>query len=989
MSGFRLTEGGLIARDQPLGFQFDGKRVSGFGGDTVASALLGAGIRLVARSFKYHRPRGILAAGCEEPNALLELREGARREPNTRATVAELYEGLCARSQNRWPSLKRDLGAVNNWLSPIFVAGFYYKTFMWPQRFWEKLYEPLIRKAAGLGRLSHEADPDTYEKSHLFCDVLVIGAGAAGLTAALAAARSGARVVVCDEDFVPGGRLNAERCQVNGEPGASFAAKAVAALAELPDVVFLKRTTVFGVYDGNSFAALERVADHKAVPGPHEPRHRYWKIVARRSVLASGALERPIVFDGNDRPGVMLSSAVRTYLKRLAVAPGRRAVVYTTCNDGWRTAFDLVEAGVEVAAIIDVRDQVPGPMRANAERLALSVHCGGELIRAHGRLGLHSVTLRDAAGRNRRIRADLLAMCGGYNPNIALTTHLGGRPQWAGNLNAFLSAGVPPGMAVVGAAAGDYTMKQALDLGSAAGAEAASALGFVAGAAVYEAGAEEPVSNALWIPRRSGGKAFIDFQNDVTRADIELAAREGFRGAEHLKRYTTLGMATDQGKTSALNGHAIMAVLTQRATADLGTIAARPPYTPVAIGALAGAHRGSAYRPVRLTPGHDWAMRQRASFVESGEWLRAQWFTAPGDKDWFDSVVREVRAVRSGVGICDVSTLGKIDVQGPDAAAFIDRVYANMMSTLTIGKVRYGLMLREDGMVLDDGTAARFAAQHFVLSTTTANAGRVMQHLEFARQVLWPALNVQIASVSDQWAQFAVAGPRSRQLLGNLFADAFDCSNAALPYLGCAEFSWRGFSARLYRVSFSGELAYEVAVPAGQAEVCLAALMEAGAALGVVPYGLEALGVMRIEKGHAAGNELNGTTTARDLGLGKLLSGKKDFIGKVLGERPGLTDPARAVLVGVKPVNPESRLYAGAHFVAPGAAPTLASDQGFVSSVGYSPLLGHWIGLGFLVRGAARMGERMLAHDPVRSGDTEIEITAPCFYDPDGARLRS
>jgi sarcosine oxidase subunit alpha len=581
-------------------------------------------------------------------------------------------------------------------------------------------------------------------------------------------------------------------------------------------------------------------------------------------------------------------------------------------------------------------------------------------------------------------------MCGGYNPNIALSTHLGSRPQWDADLDAFTAGTLPAGMAVVGAAAGEFTLAGALKHGAAAGLEAARALGFSATSAPKFSVAEEvPASNKLMVAPHGGAKAFVDFQNDVTRADIELAAREGFRGAEHLKRYTTLGMATDQGKSSALNGHALMAAFTGRATADLGTIGARPPYTPVAIGALAGAHRGSMYRPVRLTPGHEWARAAGASFVESGEWLRAQWFNAPGDKDWFDSVVREVKGVRSSVGICDVSTLGKIDVQGRDAAAFLDRIYANLISTLPIGKVRYGLMLREDGMVFDDGTAARFAEDHYVLSTTTANASRVMQHLEFARQVLWPTLDVQLASVTDQWAQFAIAGPRSRELLAEFLKDAFDCSNAALPYLGCAEFAWCGRSARLYRVSFSGELAYEIAVPAGAAEQCLNDLKQAGAPFGLIPYGLEALGVMRIEKGHAAGSELNGTTTARDLGLGKLMSGKKDYIGRVLAERPGLIDPNRAVLVGVKPANAASRLHAGAHFLTLRALPTLENDQGFMSSVGYSPSLGHWIGLGFLNRGASRVGERMLAHDPVRSGDTEIEITAPCFYDPDGERLRS
>jgi glycine cleavage system aminomethyltransferase T len=475
----------------------------------------------------------------------------------------------------------------------------------------------------------------------------------------------------------------------------------------------------------------------------------------------------------------------------------------------------------------------------------------------------------------------------------------------------------------------------------------------------------------------------------VTREDIALAAREGFKSAEHLKRYTTLGMATDQGKTSALNGHAIIAALTQRETADLGTIASRPPYTPVAIGALAGAHRGRDFKPVRLTSGHAWAQARGAKFVEAGEWLRAQWFPIAGEADWLTSVVREVNAVRTAVGVCDVSTLGKIDVQGSDAAVFLDRIYANLISTLPIGRVRYGLMLREDGMVMDDGTVAHLDNDHYIVSTTTANAAKVMQHLEHARQVLWPALDVQVASISEQWAQYAIAGPRSRVLLERLLGNALDVSNVAFPYLACAEFSWQSRPARLFRISFSGELAYELAVPARQGEAAVQAIMAAGETLDVVPYGTEALGVMRIEKGHVAGNELNGTTTAADLGLGKLLSKKKDFIGRVLASRRALNAPDRPVLVGVIPVNRTTRLHAGAHFLSIAAQPTLENDEGFLSSVAFSPTLHTWIGLGFLRRGAARGTERIRCHDPVRSADVEVSVTSPCFYDPDGGRLKS
>lgn len=990
MSPNRIEGRGAIDRGRPISFTFDGRVFAGYQGDTLASALLAAGVRLVGRSFKYHRPRGILTAGSEEPNALVELGSGARCEPNSRATVTELFDGLEARSQNRWPSLRFDLGAASSLLAPVFVAGFYYKTFMWPKAFWERVYEPAIRRAAGLGRASLEADPDTYEKAHAFCDVLIIGAGPAGLAAALSAGRAGARVILCDEDFLSGGRLNADAREIDGDPGELWAQRTHAELASMPQVRVMMRTTVFGVYDGNTYAALERVSDHVPIPPPHQPRQRFWKIIAKRAVLASGAIERPLVFTGNDRPGVMMAGAVRSYLHRFNVTPGRRIAIFTSCDDGWTTGAALARAQVDVAAIIDARSEVRADLLEEAQRTHTSVLLGAQVLHTQGAFGLSAVAIRDARGRERRIAADTLAMSGGWNPNTALSTHLGGRPRWSAAISAFVPGDLPPCMSVVGAAAGEFSLAGALNTGAEAGREAARAAGFDAPALrEWQVDEERPGANSLWIGSASRGKAFVDFQHDVTREDIALAAREGFKSAEHLKRYTTLGMATDQGKTSALNGHAIIAALTQREIADLGTIASRPPYTPVAIGAMAGAHRGRDFKPVRLTAGHAWAQARGAQFVEAGEWLRAQWFPLAGETDWLASVVREVNAVRTTVGVCDVSTLGKIDVQGLDAAAFLDRIYANLISTLPIGRVRYGLMLREDGLVMDDGTVARLDENHYLVSTTTANAAKVMQHLEHARQVLWPALDVQVASVSEQWAQYAIAGPRARLLLERLLGNALDVSNATFPYLACAEFSWQGRPARLFRISFSGELAYELAVPACQGEGAIQAIMAAGETFGVVPYGTEALGVMRIEKGHVAGNELNGTTTAADLGLRKLLSKKKDFIGRVLASRPGLNAPDRPVLVGVIPVNRTARLYAGAHFLSLAAQPTLENDEGFLSSVAFSPTLHSWIGLGFLSRGAARVAERIRCHDPVRSADVEVRVTSPCFYDPDGGRLKS
>jgi methylglutamate dehydrogenase subunit C len=991
----RLAGAGLIDRSRLLSFQFDGRRYTGFEGDTLASALLAAGVRLVGRSFKYHRPRGILTAGSEEPNALVELRGAARREANTRATVAELFDGLDARSQNRWPSLALDVGAMSSLFSPLFVAGFYYKTFMWPAALWEKLYEPAIRRAAGLGRASDEADPDTYEKAHAFCDVLIIGAGPAGLAAALAAGSSGARVILCDEDFLLGGRLNGDRHEIDGLSGHSWARQVEAELLANSEVRILRRTTVFGVYDGGMsgariFGALERVSDHLPVPPAHQPRQRLWRIIAKRTVLAAGAVERPIVFGGNDRPGVMLAAAVRTYVNRFGVTPGRRAALFTTSDDGWKTAFDLAAAGVRVAAIIDARSVVSPVLQGAARRIDTRVLCGAQVVDARGARGLDRITVRDRAGQLSHFHIDTLAVSGGWNPNVALCTHLGGRPRWSEAIAAFIPGDVPRGMAVVGAAGGSFCLADALREGATAGGEATQATGFKTVKHPEPHVSDELTAVLpLWSVSASKTKAFVDFQHDVTREDVALAAREGFRSVELLKRYTTLGMATDQGKTSSINGHAIMAALTERAIPEVGTTTSRPPYTPVALAAFAGIHRGKHFKPMRLTSGHAWAQERGATFMEAGEWLRAQWFAAPGETDWLKIISREVKAVRSSVGVCDVSTLGKIDIQGADAAAFLDRVYINLFSTLPIGRVRYGLMLREDGLVMDDGTSAHLEANHYIMSTTTANAAKVMRHLEHARQVLWPQLDVQIVSVTEHWAQYAIAGLNARRLLERLLGDAIDVSNTAFPYLACAEFSWRGVPARLFRISFSGELAYELAVPARYGDAAIRAIMAAGEAFAVVPYGIEALGVMRIEKGHVTGNELNGTTTAADLGLGRMMSKKKDFIGRVLARRAGLTDPDRPALIGIKPADKSARLYAGAHFLVPGAEVSLKNDQGYVTSVAFSPMLGHWIGLGLLMRGPQRLGERIRAHSPIRGGDVEVAVVSPVFFDPDGARLRS
>jgi methylglutamate dehydrogenase subunit C len=983
----RLANGGLIDRTKTIRFSFDGNPLRGFGGDTLASALMANGVRLVGRSFKYHRPRGIFSAGPEEPNALVELRSGARREPNTKATTVELFDGLEAASQNRWPSLAFDVHAINQLAGPLLVAGFYYKAFMWPAAFWEKLYEPAIRRAAGLGRLSGEADPDTYEKAYAFCDLLVIGAGPAGLAAALTAGRAGARVILAEDDFVLGGRLNSETHEIDGAPGVIWAKRVEEELKTLPNVRIIQRMSVFGTYDGE-YGAVERVADHVPVPPAFTARQRLWKIVARETILAAGAVERGIVFGGNDRPGVMLASAMRTYVNRFAAAPGRHIAVFTASDDGWRTAFDLGKAGVTVACVVDTRTKIAPEVVALAGDAP--VFLGGRVTDARGGRALKSIAVMDATANRSTIAVDALAVSGGFNPDIALSTHLGSKPAWSEPKAAFLAAQLPDGMAVAGAAAGHWTLAEALHDGTVFGADSAARAGRrPQGMLRYRTSDEHYAVNAFWHVAESRKKAFVDLQNDVTDKDVALAAREGFRSVEHLKRYTTLGMATDQGKTSNVSGLAIMAELTGRTIIQTGVTRARPPHVPVAIGAFAGLHTGRHFKPTRLTSGHGWAVAEGATFVDAGPWLRAQWFAQAGETDWLQSVTREVSTIRSAVGFCDVSTLGKIALLGPDVGVLLDRIYINTFSTLAVGRVRYGVMLREDGFVMDDGTTARLGRDHWVMSTTTANAGKVMQHLAFCHQVLWPELDVQMVSVTEQWAQYAVAGPRSRELLQRLLGDGADLCNAAFPYLACAELRLGQIPVRLFRISFSGELAYEIAVPAGYGGALAGRLADAGREFGATPYGTEALSVMRIEKGHVAGNELNGQTVAGDLGLGRMMSTKKDFVGRLMAARPALVDPQRPSLVGLKPVQPGDRLRAGAHFVARGVSPAPETDQGYMTSTAFSPTLGHWIGLGLLARGAQRIGELVRAYDPVRSGDIEVEVVSPVFVDPEGVRVRA
>ena len=981
MTQSHRIDGGLIDRSKPLDFQFNGKKMQGYQGDTLASALLANGKLLVGRSFKYHRPRGILTAGSEEPNALVHLRSGAHTEPNTRATIAELYEGLEATSQNHRGSLEYDLLSVVDLLAPFFAAGFYYKTFMWPKAFWEKVYEPFIRNSAGLGAMSQLADPDTYDKGFLHCDILIIGAGPAGLMAALKAGRAGARVIIADEDFVAGGRLNAENYTIDDTSAPQWATRIYAELQALPNVQMMLRTSIIGAFDHGIYGALERVTDHLP-SSAGQPRQILWRIYSKRAILAAGATERGIAFGNNDRPGVMLASAVRTYLNRYGVAPGQRLVVFTNNDDGWQTAWDFIAKGIEVAALVDSRSDCTLPDLPDVKTFK-----GDSVITTSGYKALKSITLLSGE----KIATDCLAVAGGWNPNVHLTCHHRARPVWRADLAAFVPGSeLPPGMLVAGAAQGIMGLSSACDSGLQAADQTLAELGITAPKIKPPAATDEHASGqAFWRVKQSRGRAWLDYQNDVTVKDIELAQREGYKSVELLKRYTTLGMATDQGKTANVNALAILAEAVGKEIPEVGTTIYRPPYSPVAIGALAGRSRGKEFRPLRRTPSHKWAVEQGATFTDAGLWKRAQWFSRDGENHWRETVNREVQTTRNNVGVCDVTTLGKVDIQGRDAATFLHRIYINNFATLAVGKVRYGLMLREDGIAMDDGTTARLGENHFVMTTTTAKAGPVYQHMEFCRQVLWPNLDVHLISTTDGWAQFSVAGPQVRAMLQTIVDPEHDISNEAFPYMACGEISvCGGTRARLFRISFSGEHAYELAVPARYGDAMIRVLAAAAKKFGGVVYGTEALGVMRIEKGHAAGNELNGQITAANLGMGRMLSKKKDCIGNRLSEREQLNQEGDLRLVGFKPVDGRSYLTAGSHFLEVGAASKMENDLGYMSSVAYSPTLGCPVGIGFIKDGGNRLGNTVRAVDLVRNQDIEVEICSAHFVDPEGERLR-
>ncbi|MFI4889313.1 MAG: sarcosine oxidase subunit alpha family protein [Steroidobacterales bacterium] len=989
----RLAEGGRIARDKPVGFTLEGRPLSGFAGDTLASALLANGLTLVGRSFKYHRPRGFLAAGVEEPNGLFTLGSGARTTPNVAATVTELHEGLTAQRQNGWPSVDFDLMAFNQLLAPLLGAGFYYKTFMGPRRGSWMFYEPFIRRAAGLGQAVHERDPDRYESRHEFADVLVIGAGPAGLAAARTAGQAGAGVVLVEQDSLPGGQLLSRRTDDTCEP---WRCEMQRTLEDLSNVRILLRTTALGLYDGNMAALVTRRAGSLPDPARGEAREVITTLCAKAVVFATGAIERPLVFADNDRPGVMLASAAQTYLNRYAVAIGQHIVVATNNDGAWHSAAELARHGARVT-IVDQRGDVDATLQALARQAGLAAQTGSIVTRALGARSVRGARIASVEQRRERtLDCDLLCMSGGWSCSVHLTSHTGIKPRYRADIDSFVPGGFAPGHFGAGAVIGTFSLAGAIREGAAAGADAAGHAGFAAAAASALAlpGRSSPnapfpdapyrIEPAWPVRTPARGKAFVDFQTDVTARDLAGAHQEGFESVEHLKRYTTLGMGTDQGKTSNINAVGLMADLRGLDMPSTGTTTFRPPYTPVSIGALAGRNIGHHFRPIRRSPLHDWHQQNGAAFIEAGPWLRAWYYRWAGDSA-ATAYIAEMRVVRQAVGISDVSSLGKIDVQGPDAAEFLNRVYVNGFAKLPVGKARYGVMLNDDATVLDDGTTARFAETRYFLTTTTAQAGEVMSHLEFLLQTAWSGLDVTLVSASDQWAGMSVAGPKARAAL-EAALPGHDFSDAGLPHMGCRELHIDGVPLRVLRLSFSGELAYELYVPADRGVGLWELLLERASHLGIRPYGLEALASLRIEKGHAAGLELDHRTTLDDLGLGRMASTTKPFVGRELRERADLKDPQRWSLVGIDCLERGARLRGGAILFA-AAEPIAGHGRGYITSVTWSTELNRYIALGLYQGGLAHLNEEIVCAYPLKGEAVRARIVSPVFIDAAGERM--
>ncbi len=994
---YRLDKEGYINRKKSISFKFNGKKYFGYEGDTLASALLANGIHLVGRSFKYHRPRGFVGSKEDEPNAKVQLYDGAKTEPNAVATEVELVEGLVAKSQNCWPSVSFDLGAINNFLSKFLPAGFYYKTFMWPKSFWYKIYEPIIRKTAGLGVAPLKPDPDRYEHKFEHCDVLVIGSGPSGLASALAAAKNGARVILAEDKSQFGGSLLTDQVTIGNKTGKEWADETIEQLKSMPNVVVKNRSQVFGYYDHNMMVMFERTKDHIESPSEYIPRQKLWYIRAKEVLVSTGSIERPLIFGNNDRPGILLASAAKEYIKKYGILIGKKPIIFTNNDSAYDTAIEFKKNGIN-PLVVDVRKNSESTVVKEARDLGINIKFSHAVANTKGYLRVNSATVgklnndRSSYENLENIPCDCICVSGNWTPTVHLSSQSGNKLKFDEIINAFIPNQSRQNETAVGSANGSFTLKKSLEDGFHKGFEISNRL------TKKNIKSDTPSSNEknygkhenFWcmpLPKNKDYKRCVDFQNDVYVSDIELAIREGFRSIEHVKRYTTLGMATDQGKTSNLNGLQLVSNIENKIVPEVGHTTFRPPYTPVTIGTIVGREVGKHYRPTRKSPMHSWHEKNNAVFVDAGLWLRPRYYKQ-GNETLQQAAKREGANVRKNVGICDVTSLGKIDIKGPDSAEFLNRIYTNAWMKLPVGKARYGVMLREDGIVFDDGTTTRISENHFHMTTTTAQAVNVLAHLEYYLQVVWPELDVNVLSTTEQWAGAAVAGPKSRALLKKLFPK-IDVSSEGLPFMGFKEENLFGVPARVFRISFSGELAYEINVESDHGIFMWKKIMELGKSMGIQPYGTEALSTLRIEMGHVAGSEIDGRTIPSDLSLEGMLSKKKDFIGKRSLNREAFLNPDREKIVGVIPVDKKTMIPEGSHLVKDKNAPLPNPKLGHISASCWSVEYNNPFSLAILKEGKKRIGEKLYAMSPLKNKSIEVEIVSSHYVDPKGERVRS
>ena len=994
---YRLDNIGYINRDKKISFTFNGKKYFGYEGDTLASALLANGIHLVGRSFKYHRPRGFFGAGVDEPNAKVQLYKGAKTEPNANATEVELVEGLIVKSQNCWPSVSFDFGAINNLFQKFFPAGFYYKTFMWPKSFWYKVYEPIIRKAAGLGVAPLKPDPDRYEHKYEYCDVLIAGSGPSGLASALAAAKNGARVILAEDKSRFGGSLLVDEVTIGNKKGKEWADEAISQLKSMPNVIVKNRSQVFGYYDHNMMVMFERTRDHIENPNKFTPRQKLWYIRAKEIVISTGSLERPLIFGNNDRPGILLSSAAKEYLKVYGVLVGRKPIIFTNNDSAYDTAIEFKKNGIN-PLVVDTRTNSDSSVISEAKNLNIDIKFSHGIANTKGYLKVNSATIgkfnsdKSSYENLEEVSCDCICVSGNWTPTVHLSSQSGNKLKFNETIDAFIPSQSRQKESTIGSANGSFTLKQALEDGFNKGFELSNKI------TNKNSKSTAPTSNErsygehdkFWcmpLPKNKHYKRFVDFQNDVAVSDIELAVREGFRSIEHVKRYTTLGMATDQGKTSNLNGLQLVSNIEGKIVPEVGYTTFRPPYTAVTIGTIVGREVGKHYRPTRKSPMHEWHEKNNAVFVDAGLWLRPRYYKQDNES-LEEAAKREANNVRKNVGVCDVTSLGKIDIKGPDTAEFLNRIYTNAWMKLPVGKARYGVMLREDGIVFDDGTTTRISENHFHMTTTTAQAVNVLAHLEYYLQVVWPELNVNVLSTTEQWAGAALAGPNSRELLSKLFPET-NILNEALPFMGYKESDLFDVPARIFRISFSGELAYEINVESSYGTFMWEKIIEFGQEMNIEPYGTEALSTLRIEMGHVAGSELDGRTIPYDVSLEGMLSKKKDFIGKRSLTREAFLNPKREKVVGVIPLDKKTTIPEGSHLVKDGNASSPNPKLGHVSASCWSVEYNNPFSLAIIQDGKNRIGEKLYAVSPLNNKNIAVEIVSSHYVDPKGERVRS